>query len=297
MTMFAKLLFVSLTVLASAVTSAQNDDSEQLKITALEALMSAPPQRALPIVTRVLNGNSSTELKERALFVLAQIDVPEAQAMLLDIARSGQNGMRNEAIRMIGIGGDEKSQAELADIYAKGDKTTREAVLEAYMIADNTEAVYQIAVKSTEPSEFESAVQMLGVMGAREELRALRDRPGMAEILIDAYAIAGDVESLTTLANDSSNPERQAQAIRALGVTGEEGVVDVLTTLYRNSTSSDIKEAALEGLMIGDHDEAVLTLFRESKDAAEKRALLQTLIHMDSDAVWDIVDATLENGR
>jgi hypothetical protein len=39
----------------------------------------------------------------------------------------------------------------------------------------------------------------------------------------------------------------------------------------------------------------VLELFRASTDAAEKRELLQTLVIMDSDAVWDLIDSTLEN--
>jgi hypothetical protein len=36
-------------------------------------------------------------------------------------------------------------------------------------------------------------------------------------------------------------------------------------------------------------------LFRESRDSGEKRDLLETLVIMDSEAVWDIIDATLEN--
>ena len=40
----------------------------------------------------------------------------------------------------------------------------------------------------------------------------------------------------------------------------------------------------------------MLELFRASTDAAEKRELLQTLVNMDSDAVWEVIDKTLENG-
>ena len=42
-------------------------DRDELKITALEALMSAPPERALPAVRKVLEGDSSDEVKESAL--------------------------------------------------------------------------------------------------------------------------------------------------------------------------------------------------------------------------------------
>jgi HEAT repeat protein len=297
MTVLAKSLLATLALLACTIVVAQTDDTERLKITALEALISAPPERALPIVSKVLNGDGSTRLKQRALFVLGQIDLPEARATLLDVARSGTNGMRLEAIRMIGISGDEDTQKELASIYASGDDRTREAVLNAYLIADNAAAIYQIAANTNDSGEFERAVSKLGAMGARDELRALRDRTGMAEILIDAYAVAGDVESLTVLANDDSDPERQARAIRGLGITGDDGVAEVLTGIYRKTASAEVRNAALNGLMIGDFDEAVLTLFRESQDATEKRRLLQVLVNMDSDAAWDIIDATLENGQ
>ncbi|MEX2124828.1 MAG: HEAT repeat domain-containing protein [Woeseia sp.] len=295
MTALRKFILATLIVAISSPAIAQTDEAEGLKMTALEALISAPPERALPIVTKVLSGDSSTALKERALFVLSQIDLPEAQTLLIETARTGDRNIRMEAIRMIGVGGNSKALADLAEIYTAGDGDTREAVLEAYLIADDKDAVYQIAANSQNPREFEKAVNVLGAMGAMEELRALRDRPGAAEVLIEAYAVAGDVETLTALATDSSDPERQAQAIHGLGIAGGNEVGDVLVGIYRDTEVPDVKEAALEGLMIGDYDQAVLELFRASDDAAEKRELLETLVIMDSDAVWEIIDKTLEN--
>jgi hypothetical protein len=157
--------------------------------------------------------------------------------------------------------------------------------------------VYQIAANTEDPREFERAVDILGAMGATEELRALRDRPGMAEVLIDAYAIAGDVETLTAMASDGSDPKRQAQAIRGLAIAGGDGIGDALVDIYRDTQSPHIKDAVRDALLIADDDEAVLELFRASTDAAEKRELLQTLVMMDSDAVWDLVNSTLENGQ
>ena len=298
MTGFRTLILAALIILISAPAPAQTDDAERLKMSALEALMSAPPERALPIVSKVLSGDSSPALKKRALFVLGQIDLPEARTLLIETARSGDKNMRLEAIRMIGIGGNAEALGALAEIYRAGDGDTREAVLEAYLIADDRNAVYQVAADAQDPGEFEKAVDILGAMGATEELRALRDRPGMAEVLIDAYAIAGDVETLTAMASDSSDPRRQAQAIRGLAIAGSDDDVeigDVLVGIYRSTQSPNIKEAVLEALLIADRDEAVLELFRASTDAAEKRELLQTLVNMDSDAVWDLVDSTLEN--
>jgi len=297
MTRFRKLILAALIMSISAHAPAQTDDAERLKMSALEALMSAPPERALPIVSKVLTGDNSAALKKRALFVLGQIDLPEARSLLIETARTGDKNMRLEAIRMIAIGGNPEAMAELAGIYAAGDGDTRDAVLEAYLIADDRDAVYRVAANTEDPGEFEKAVDKLGAMGATEELRALRDRPGMAEVLIDAYAIAGDVETLTAMASDGSDPQRQAQAIRGLAIAGGDGVGDLLVSIYRDADVPNVKEAVLEALLIADQDEAVLELFRASTDAAEKRELLQTLVIMDSDAVWDLVNSTLENGQ
>jgi HEAT repeat protein len=299
MTALRKFFLSALIVLIASPAVGQSDDSERLKMSALEALISAPPERAWPIVSKVLKGDSSPALKKRALFVLGQIELPEAQALLIETARSGDRKLREEAIRMIGVGGESQALAALPEIYANGDDDIRDAVMQAYLIADDKDGVYQVAANTQDAEEFERAVQTLGAMGATEELRALRDRPGMAEVLINAYAVAGDIETLSAMANDDSDLEAQAQAIRGLAIASDddEDVGGILVGIYRNTDAPGVREAVREALLIADDDEAVLELFRESTDAAEKRELLQTLVNMDSDAVWDLIDSTLEDGQ
>ncbi len=75
-----KIFFISSALLFAVNSAAQNktsSDTEQLKIAAIEALITAPPDRALPLVNKVLTGNNRDELKEKALFILSQIDRPE----------------------------------------------------------------------------------------------------------------------------------------------------------------------------------------------------------------------------
>lgn len=273
------------------------DDADSLRMTALEALITAPPARALPIVDKVLAGNHSAELKERALFILSQMETPESQSRLLAFANDGDGELQAEAIRMIGIGGDKDAMAALGDIYRGGDADVREAVLEAYLIADDAAAVFDIAANTQDEEEFSEAVTMLGAMGALEELRELRGRAGLSESLIDAYAISGDSESLRELALDDGNPEMQLQAIESLGIIGGNDVDDMLVELYRGAANSDIKDAALDGLLISGHDKGVLELYRGATEPAEKRQLLEYLVMMDSDAVWDLIDNALEESE
>jgi HEAT repeat protein len=281
------------TAMAQPVEPGNLSDDEELKIAMLEALMAAPQERALPIVTKVLAGNNSDEIKSRALFVLSQISLPEAQSVLLDTARSGSPELRLEAIRMIGISGDPAGLTGLGEIYRSGDLEVKENVLQAYLIADDRTAVYDLAVNAQSDEEFEIAVQTLGAMGATEELRMLRSESGNSETLIHAYSIAGDYESLREMAMDDSNPEMQVQAIQSLGVVGGDEIDSTLLDIYRSADQKHVKEAALHGLMISGYEEGVVELFQESQDSVEKRRLLQMLVAMDSDAALDLIDAAL----
>ena len=267
------LIITLVALLATGAARAQDavgdveDPSEVLKIAALEALLAAPPERALPLVTKVLDADNTAEVKEAALFVLSQIDLPEAQQRLLDMARSGDPNLAAEAVRMIGISGDPEAMAGLDALYSAGDEELREAVLEAYLIAGDTDAVYDIAANAASAAEFEAAVQMLGAMGATEKLRSLSETSGYTEELI-----------------------------QALGIAGGEDVNQTLMELYRGAETDEIREAALEGMLISGYDEGVLELYRESTDINEKRELLQMLAMMNSDLVLEVIDAALEGG-
>lgn len=300
MNTFAKFLLVASSLLLSTTSYAQSDtprDNEQLKIAALEALIAAPAERALPIVSKVLAGSHSDDVKERALFILSQIDAPEALETLLRFAREEDSALQAEAIRMIGIGGDKDALASLGAIYAAGGADAREAVLEAYLIAGDKKAVFEIAAGADNDKDFEQAVDMLGAMGARDELRELRGRAGVSDTLIDAYAISGDFDSLRELATDSGDPALQTQAIEALGIIGGNQADATLVEIYRGAASDDIRKAALDGMLISGHDTGVLDLYRASKDAAEKKELLEFLVMMGSDEVWSIIDSALDGGQ
>ena len=197
----------------------------------------------------------------------------------------------------IGVGGDDAALAELAPIYTDGDAEVKRAVLEAYMIAGDEDAVFAIAIGATDPQTYEEAVRMLAAMGATDKLRELREQRGVSDALIEGYLIAGDLESLEALAADGSDPARQREAIEALGAAGGREAAPQLAEIYRGTDSADIREAALEGILISGNDDVMLELFRAADNTAEKRALLEMLVLMDSDAVWEIVDQTLEGGQ
>ncbi|NNF16941.1 MAG: HEAT repeat domain-containing protein [Gammaproteobacteria bacterium] len=268
-------------------------DQEQLKLAAIEGLMSASSERALPILKKVLAGNSSARVKSRALFVLGQDNSAEAQSLLISFAASA-GPLQHEAIRMIGIGGVASSLERLAPIYRSGNEELRKSVLQAYLIANEAEAVYQLAVNAQNDAAFDAAVNTLGAMNATEQLRKLQASGSERESLIQAYAIARDLDSLQQMATSAADPKQRLTAIRNIGIVGGKAAGDALLDVYRKSDDKETREAVLQGMLIGQFDQHVLTLFRASDAPEEKRRLLRTLVNMNSDLALEVIDSTLE---
>jgi HEAT repeat protein len=267
---------------------------EELSLAALEGLMGQSPDRALPIIKKVLAGSQTTLVKQRALFVLSQIDSAEAREILAQAARSQDAAMRGEAIRNIGIGGDAKSLASLQAIYSTGDSEVKEQVLQAWMIADHKEGVYQAALNAKTEEEAAQAIRMLGTMGATEELRKLSDRPNAARGLIEAFAISGDLASLRKIAEGNGERSVRIEATQQIGIIEGEAARTALRDIYSRSTDAEIKDAALHGMLIADDEQGVLALYRAAKTSEEKRSLLRLLSTMDGDAALQAIDAALE---
>lgn len=272
-------------------------DDEALALAAMEGLMSQPPERALPIIKKVLAGSQTKLVKRRALFVLSQIDTPEAQEILLQTSRSRDEELRREAIRSIGIGGDAKALAELQGIYDAGDEDVKKDVLQAWMIAGRKDLVYQAAVAAKSDDEASAATRMLGVMGAVDELRKLSERPNAGRGLVDAYAISGDLASLRKIAEGGGDASVRSEAVRKIGIIGTDEARNVLRQIYTSSTDAEIKESALQGMLIGGDEEGVLALYRAAKTTDEKRRLLRTLSMMGGDAALQAIDAALEERK
>jgi HEAT repeat protein len=270
-------------------------EQESLALAAMEALMQQPPERALPIIRKVLAGTQTTLVKKRALFVLSQIDSPEADDLLLQTARSADPALRTEAIRSIGIGGHDKSLAALETVYASGDADVKKQVLQAWMIAGRKAEVYQAALNAKSEDEAGEAIHMLSVMGAVDELRKLGDRPNASNKLVEAYAISGDLQSLRKIVDSNKEPSVRAEAVRKIGIIDGEASRTALREIYARSTVEEIKDAALQGMLIAGDEQGVLALYRAAKTTEEKRKLLRTLTNMDGDAALEVIDDALEN--
>ncbi len=269
-------------------------EREELALAAIEGLMSQPAERALPIIRKVLAGSQTTLIKQRALFVLSQLDSPEAEQILLQTSRSTNAALRKEAIRSIGIGGNRNSLDALQEIYETGDAGIKADVLQAWLIAEHKEAVYQAALNAKSEDEAREAIDTLGAMGAVDELRKLGNRPNPSRRLVDAYGVSGDLASLRRIAEGSGDQSMRLAAVRSMGIVENDAARAALREIYSRSTDPEMKEAALDGMLTAQDEQGLLALYKAAKTADEKRMLLRTLTAIDGDAALDAIDAALE---
>jgi hypothetical protein len=295
-TTLAALLIAGAAAAQTAAPDSQRSltEDEELSLTALEGLMSQRADRALPIIKKVLAGPQTKLVKQRALFVLSQIDSQEARDILLQMSRSPDVAMRKEAIRNIGIGGDAKSLDALQALYDSGDSDVKQEVLQAWLIAGRKENVYQAAVNAKSEDEAAHAIQLLGAMGATDELRKLGDRPTAPRGLLEAYAISGDLASLRKIADGSGDLSMRVDAVRKIGIINGDAARTALRDIYTRTNDEAIRAAALQGMLIARDDQGVLALYRAATSSEQKKNLLRTLTLMDSDAALKAIDAALE---
>ena len=274
-------------------------EDEEIKLYALQSLLNAEPERAVPTIERFLAKPHSQKLEEQALFVLSQADSPRAKQVLSEIALGNQHPrLRMKAIEQLGVAGDEESRRLLGDVYAKSnDIEVKKKVLDAFMVGDDKARVLQAAKGEASVELRGKAIELLGVMDAIPELRQLYTTEKSTELrrkIIDAYIVAGDAERLAEIARTEPDPGLRMQAVRNLGVVGGEKATAALKEIYRSSADIEVKRAVLDSFFVSDDVKALLEVAKGEKNRELRREALQKLSQMDSPEALDFLSKQLD---
>lgn len=290
------------TLLAQTRPAAQGDAGladDELADIAVQALVNAPPERALPVLKKVLASQRSIKVKKRALFVLSQLETDEAMKVVLETAKNSREPeLRKEAINMLGVSETQIGIEGLVDIYATSTSVDeKKRVIEAWLVADRKDLVLKAARNESEPKLRRKAIETLGSMEASQELVQLLEATqdaGNRDAIIEALGVAGDVSALKSIAGNAKLPEdERVDAMQALGVAGDEGGAAALVELYGEADTAALREAALQGLLVADDVEAVKKLYRNARSTEEKKAVLRVLTSMDDNSAIDVIEREL----
>jgi HEAT repeat protein len=285
---------------ATAPGAAKSADDEEIAEIAVEGLMNAPPQRAVPLLKKVLQSQHSDKVKKRALFVLSQIDEDAALDSVVDVARNSSDpGLREEAIRMLGVSGEDRAIKRLSELYASSkDAREKAAIIQAWLVADRKDLVLASARNEADPSLRQRAIQALGAMNASAELKQLFDAThdaGSQREIIHALGVAGATDSLLAIAESQQPEELRIEAIHSLGIAGDEGGSAALVRLYPKATSQPLRDAVMQGLLVAGDGDALVQLYRQAKSKEEKQALLRAITVTGGDQALDVIESELKN--
>src|SRR5580692_8900711 len=128
--------------------SPENQSDEDLRLLAINGLMNSEPDRAVPLLEKVINDpKNNLGLKGRALFVLAQSRSDKARDIVAQYAKNGSNpDLQIRAVQYLGTYRSKESQQTLGDVYASvSDVNVKLAVLRSMVISRDTAHLFNAA--------------------------------------------------------------------------------------------------------------------------------------------------------
>jgi HEAT repeat protein len=261
----------------------QAEQDEDLKLLALNSLMQ-----------QILTGDKSEKLKARALFVLAQDQSPQAQALLGQVARGERNpGLQRKAIEMLAIGRGKQSADTLAAIYREStNDEVKKSVLHTYLIIGTPDPLVEAARHETNPELVRTAVHTLGAMGATSQLLALYHDTNSSETkaeVISGLIPAGQkgADALGSIATSEQDPELRRKAIRNLGIAGGMSAAPSLVATYKKNADPETRKAVAQALFLAGDSHDLVELARAEKDPGVKQSIVQQLSLMHNKEATD----------
>ncbi len=267
--------------------SPESETDDELKIYAINSLMNTDPERALPLLEKLLKSQNAPRIKERALFVLAQSRSPKAQQIIASIARGGANpDLQRKAVEFLGIHNGKEGRQILPEIYAStNDFAVKRAILRAYMMGKETDKLLTAAKSEQNPELRREAIHWLGVTGAQSEIWQLyqsETSPELKEALIHAMFVGGNADRLIELAKTEKDANLRASAIHRLGTMKRAVTADTLASIYSNESDPSVKKRLIHAMFIQGNAKQLVELARKESNADLKKELVQRLSVMKS---------------
>jgi HEAT repeat protein len=275
----------------------QND--EELKLLAIQGLMNSNPDRAVPMLEKVINGSGSLREKSKALFVLAQSGSPQATEILGRIARGQSNpDLQKKAVEYLGTFGEKDSGKILAEVYAgTSDVSVKRAVLKSYMIEGDTENLLKAAKGEKNEDLKREAIKQLGLVGGESELEQLYKTETSEEMrreILQAFFLAGDSQRLVQAALNEKDPELRRAAIKNLGLMGDKEASQALQSIYAKETDRSLKEEVLNAYFLEGDAKSLVAIARTEKDMGLKKMAVEKLSLMDEKEATDYLMELLQ---
>ncbi|HUQ92976.1 MAG TPA: HEAT repeat domain-containing protein [Bryobacteraceae bacterium] len=273
--------------------SPESEADEDLKLIALQGLIHSDPERAVPVLEKLLGKGNSPRLKDRAVFVLAQSKSPRSREVLLKLARGGGNpDLQYKAVEYLGYQSTPETRQALADIYAgSSDVQLKRAVLRGFTASRDKERLFT-ASKAEQNSDLRrEAIRGLGALDANAELWQLYEAESGKEMKMEILrALPGRRENMERLV-ESAKAEKdvalRAELIRQVGYSKSERSGEALVALYAPESSPEVRKVIIGSLRNQNNAKALVDIAKTETDPKLKRSVVESLSHMKSKEASD----------
>jgi HEAT repeat protein len=263
----------------------QNPDTQpdcELKLLAVNSLLNNDPDRAVPILEKLLNsgGNSGQcdgKILEKALFVLSQSDTQRASDLMLQIATAKVHPeLQMKAIHYVGLNGHHDV---LVKIYRSTSSTeAKKAVLHSLGISGGCSELLSLARDEKDPSLVSEAIHSMGIAGCRDQVRDLYGKatsPEAKRDILHSTIVSGDTGLQEQVARNDSDPKVRMEAIKDLGVSG--GCSQLGSVSVAEKDPSVVREA-IHAMGVGGCRQQLRDLYNKTTDPETKREVLHSTI-------------------
>ena len=276
---------------------AQGD--EELKMLAIQGLMNSDPERAMPLLEKVLQSPASPKEKSRAMFVLAQSGSPQGREIIGRIARGQSNPeLQKKAVEYLAIFGGPEARKTMAEIYAStADPSLKRSILRSYMIGGDKERLFAAAKSEKDPALRREAIRQLGLVHGEQELEQLyrtENTPEIRREILQAFFLAGDVTKMLEAAKNEKDPELRRAAVRNLGLVRSDESSKGLAEIYARETDRGIREEVLNAYFLQGNAGAIVAIARAEKDPGLKKKAVEKLSLMHSKEASDYMMELLQ---
>jgi hypothetical protein len=272
---------------------------EELKMLAIQGLMNSDPERAMPMIEKVLQGSASPKEKSRAMFLLAQSGSPQGREIIGRIARGQSNPeLQKKAVEYLAIFGGPEARKTMAEIYAStADPALKRSILRSYMIGGDKERLFAAAKGEKDPALRREAIRQLGLVHGEQELEQLyrtENTPEIRREILQAFFLAGDVTKMLEAAKSEKDPELRRAAVRNLGLVRSDDSGKALATIYANETDRGIREEVLNAYFLQGNARAIVAIAKAEKDLGLKKKAVEKLSLMHSKEASDYMMELLQ---
>ena len=249
---------------AEAVTRAasqpcdRNDEDNEIRAAAMNALLQMDAESALPIIRQVLQKRDacSVELREKAVFLLSQKESSDTETLLIDVLNNDPaRSVREKAVFWLGQVHTDRAAAALEEIVTSSpDMELREKAIHALHEQESPRAdalLRRLAESAQTPERVrEKAIFWIGQRESRDNadfLRSLfaktREEEARKKILFSLSQMEGfgnDRWLLGIALDESNSSELRGHALWTAGQAGIAG--SELVTVYDRLSDPEVKE-------------------------------------------------------